>query len=235
VGKTTIVRALATGLESHGRRVRVLSTDAFLLPNAVLNERGLLMRKGFPESYDDAAIRAALGRLRAGRSADVPVYSHDAYDIVAGTCETITAADVVLIEGIVALQSPTVDHLDLAVYVDAAEPCVRDWFIERFARLTAAAADDASSFYHPLADAARQLPSTRGGDRMASTLPTTSTSRRPRPANIVVGNRRPLDRRAAHRNSVVEKAGQSCGSFDTTDAARGDAGGSVSSVERSQA
>lgn len=150
VGKTTIVRALATGLESHGRRVRVLSTDAFLLPNAVLNERGLLMRKGFPESYDDAAIRAALGRLRAGRSADVPVYSHDAYDIVAGTCETITAADVVLIEGIVALQSPTVDHLDLAVYVDAVEPCVRDWFIERFARLTAAAADDASSFYHPL-------------------------------------------------------------------------------------
>ncbi len=149
VGKTTIVRMLANGLEAHGRRVRSLSTDSFLLPNAVLNERGLLMRKGFPESYDDAAIDAALRRLRAGETTDVPVYSHDVYDIVAGTVESIAAADVMLIEGIVALQPPTVDHLDLAVYIDAPESSVRDWFIERFARLTTAAADDPSSFYHP--------------------------------------------------------------------------------------
>jgi type I pantothenate kinase len=82
VGKTTIVRAMAVGLESRGRSVRVVSTDAFLLPNRVLNERGLLMRKGFPESYDHEAIAAALSCLRAGRSASVNVYSHDAYDIL---------------------------------------------------------------------------------------------------------------------------------------------------------
>jgi pantothenate kinase-related protein Tda10 len=63
VGKTTIVRAMAVGLESRGRSVRVVSTDAFLLPNRVLNERGLLMRKGFPESYDHEAIAAAVERL----------------------------------------------------------------------------------------------------------------------------------------------------------------------------
>ena len=152
VGKTTIVQTIARGLAAHGRAVRVLSTDAFLLPNAVLNERGLSMRKGFPESYDTPAMRAALHRLRAGETTLVPVYSHDAYDIVADASESIEPADVILVEGIVALQPPTVECLDLAVYVDAAEACVREWFVERFARLTAAAATDATSFYRPFAE-----------------------------------------------------------------------------------
>ncbi len=161
VGKTTIVRELARGLQSDGRSVRVMSTDAFLLPNAVLNERGLLMRKGFPQSYDDSAIRDALGRLRSGEPACVRVYSHDAYDIVADARESIEPADVILIEGIVALQPPMIDCLDLAIYIDADEACVREWFVERFVRLTAAAATDATSFYAPFvqmpADQLRQL------------------------------------------------------------------------------
>jgi type I pantothenate kinase len=151
VGKTTIVHELARGLRSDGRSVRVISTDAFLLPNAVLNERGLLMRKGFPESYDALAIGEALRRLRSGETACVHVHSHDAYDIVADVTESIEPADVILIEGIVALQSPMIDWLDFAIYVDAAEACVREWFVERFERFTAAAADDAASFYHPFA------------------------------------------------------------------------------------
>jgi type I pantothenate kinase len=148
VGKTTTVRAMAIGLESCGRSVRVVSTDAFLLPNRVLNERGLLMRKGFPESYDADAIGAALSRLRAGETAQVNVYSHDAYDILAGVTESVAPADVVFVEGVVALQEPTVGHLDLRVYVDAPEVRVRQWFVERFVRLVEAGTTDASSFYH---------------------------------------------------------------------------------------
>jgi len=151
VGKTTIVRALADELERGGRRVQALSTDAFLLSNDVLTARGLLMRKGFPDSYDAAAIGDALGALRAGATARVRVYSHAVYDIVPDATETIAPADVILVEGIVALQPPTVDHLHLAVYVDAPEAAVREWFVERFARLTAAASADAASFYHPFA------------------------------------------------------------------------------------
>ena len=161
VGKTAIVRELARGLVSDRRSIRVMSTDAFLLPNAVLNERGLLMRKGFPESYDDSAIRDALGRLRSGESACVRVYSHDAYDIVPDARESIEPADVILVEGIVALQPLMIDCLDLAIYIDAAEASVREWFVERFVRLTAAAATDAASFYAPFvhmpAEQLRQL------------------------------------------------------------------------------
>jgi len=151
VGKTTIVRALAERVAARGRSVRVLTTDAFLLPNAVLGERGLQMRKGFPESYDVVAMAAALARLRAGATVDVPVYAHERYDVVAGAHDTVEPADVVLIEGIVALQPPAVDHLDLALYVDADEASVRRWFGQRFLRLTAAAAGDPGSFYHRFA------------------------------------------------------------------------------------
>ena len=151
VGKTTIVGALAAEIERRGRRVQVLSTDAFLLCNEALNERGLLMRKGFPETYDHAAIRRALTTLRSGTAARVRVYSHDVYDIVPDASDSIAPADVILVEGIVALQPPTVDHLDVRVYVEAAEAVVRAWFVERFLRLTAAATDDAQSFYRSFA------------------------------------------------------------------------------------
>jgi type I pantothenate kinase len=149
VGKTTMVRTLAQRLAARGRSVRALSTDAFLLPNAALIERGLLMRKGFPETYDSAAMAASLQRLRDGAAVDVPVYSHDVYNIVAGASETIAPADVVLLEGIVALQAPAADYLDVAIYIDADEADVRRWFSQRFARLTADAAQDPASFYHP--------------------------------------------------------------------------------------
>lgn len=151
VGKTTTVRALAAELERYGRAVQVVSTDAFLLSNEALNARGLLMRKGFPESYDAAAIATALGALRAGSATEVRVYSHAVYDILPEATESIAPRDVILVEGIVALQPPTVDHLDLAVYVDAPEAAVREWFIARFTQLTAAAVDDSASFYHPFA------------------------------------------------------------------------------------
>ncbi|MFN8644831.1 MAG: type I pantothenate kinase [Candidatus Binatia bacterium] len=151
VGKTTLVHALRDALTQRGRTVQVLSTDAFLLANAVLEARGLALRKGFPESYDATAIGAALATLHAGGAAQVPAYSHAVYDVVPDRVETIAAAQVVLVEGVVALQPPAAAHLDLAIYVDAAEDAVREWFVARFARLTAAAASDATSFYRPFA------------------------------------------------------------------------------------
>jgi type I pantothenate kinase len=152
VGKTTIVQAIASGLEAEGFRANTLCTDAFLLSNKALNERGLLIRKGFPESYDHDAIRDVLAALRAGEIARVRVYSHETYDVVSDATDLVAPADVILVEGIVALQPPTVEHLDLAIYVDAPEARVREWFVDRFVRLTAAAAGDAASFYRPFAD-----------------------------------------------------------------------------------
>ncbi len=158
VGKTTIVRALADGLAAPQRRIQVVSTDAFLLPNVELHARGLSMRKGFPESYDAETMRAALQQLRAGHVAAVPVYSHDVYDVLPDVRETVGPAEMIFVEGIVALQPPAVDELDLALYVDAAEADVRGWFVERFLRLTAAAVDEPASFYHPFAQfSAEQL------------------------------------------------------------------------------
>lgn len=151
VGKTTVVRAMADALGARGRSVQVLSTDAFLLSNQVLNERGLLMRKGFPESYDHGAIEKALSCLRSGDAATVNVYSHEVYDILAEATQVVAPANVILVEGIVALQQPTVRYLDLTVYVDVPEERARQWFVERFARLTEAGATDTSSFYHRFA------------------------------------------------------------------------------------
>ena len=151
VGKTTIVQAIASVLVTRGRTVQTVSTDAFLLPTRVLNERGLLMRKGFPESYDHDGIEMALRALRAGAEVTVPVYSHDIYDIVAGAEQTIRPDGVVLIEGIIALQEPIVRHLDLAIYMEAPEERIREWYVERFVKMIEAGAHDASSFYHRFA------------------------------------------------------------------------------------
>jgi type I pantothenate kinase len=148
VGKTTAVRAVAQALEARGRSVQILSTDAFLLPNAVMNDRGILMRKGFPESYDHGAIETALTGLRSGAPVTVPIYSHDVYDIVPGSHQTVTPTDLVLVEGVIALQEPIVHHLDLAVYIEAAEAHIREWYVQRFLQLTEAGATDAASFYH---------------------------------------------------------------------------------------
>jgi type I pantothenate kinase len=109
------------------------------------------MRKGFPESYDNTAIAAALRRLRSGQSARLNVYSHQVYDVLPGATEVVAPAGIILVEGIIALQHPIVDHLDLALYVDAPEETIRRWFVQRFVTFTEAGLSDASSFYHRFA------------------------------------------------------------------------------------
>jgi type I pantothenate kinase len=147
VGKTTLARQLAEALAPAGH-VEIVSTDGFLKPNAVREAQGLMMRKGFPESFDAPAMAAALAGLKSG-AVTVPAYSHAIYDVDPAAGRTISGADVVLVEGL-GLAPGEMGHrppLDLLVYIDTEEADVLGWFLDRFMGLWEAAADDPASFY----------------------------------------------------------------------------------------
>jgi type I pantothenate kinase len=150
VGKSTFAEALRIELET-GRaaalRVEVVPTDGFLLPNTVLAERGISMRKGFAESYDTAAMHRLVEAVRRGELPQrVPVYSHQTYDIVDGEGQVVGDMDVVIIEGVNALAALG-DLLDVAVYLEADPGDVEAWYLTRFRELRAAAHGDPHSFY----------------------------------------------------------------------------------------
>jgi type I pantothenate kinase len=128
-------------------RTEVVATDGFLLPNDELGRLGLLMQKGFPATYDAAAIAQFLADLRATGRAEAPVYSHATYDRVPGEVRVVEGADVVVIEGVNALQPDIAAGVDLAVYLDADEPLVRSWYVDRFLEQIVLAESDDSSFY----------------------------------------------------------------------------------------
>ena len=169
VGKSTTARVLRELLARwpHHPRVDLVTTDGFLLPTRVLEERGLMRRKGFPESYDVRALVAFVRDLKAGTDrVTSPVYSHLAYDIVPGAETLIERPDIVIVEGLNVLQTgPLVagqprlfvsDFFDFTVYVDAETEDVRGWYVERFLALRGTAfADPASYFqrYASLSDA----------------------------------------------------------------------------------
>jgi type I pantothenate kinase len=135
VGKSRTAAMLAELLEAlpDVLDVRVVSTDGFLLPNRVLDARGLTMRKGFPESYDHDALAALVLGVRSGDAElSVPVYSHETYDVLDAP-EVFAAPKVLVLEGLhTTLLSGTVD---LTVYVDADENDVERWYAERFVEL----------------------------------------------------------------------------------------------------
>lgn len=160
VGKSTTARVLQTLLSRwpDHPRVDLITTDGFLLPNATLTERDLMARKGFPESYDTAALLTCLAQLKAGRSGvKIPQYSHLVYDVVDGVYETIDQPDVVIVEGINALQAESdpasddsvflSDFFDFSIYVDADEDIIRKWYIERFLSLRSSAFSDPDSYF----------------------------------------------------------------------------------------
>ncbi len=159
VGKTTIARLLAGLLRGGPARptVDLLTTDGFLYPNRVLEQRGLLGRKGFPETYDRPALAAALDAVRSGRpEVSVPVYSHSSYDIVPGEVRWIRHPDLLVVEGLTLLQAapgagPTVGGgaerlVDLAVYVDADEEDLAHWHTERLLALRSDGGPESSDF-----------------------------------------------------------------------------------------
>jgi type I pantothenate kinase len=151
-GKSTLAGELRDVLRAAGARVEVLGTDSFLLPNEQLAARGLLMRKGFPESFDTGLMLRSLRAVRAGElPLAVPVYCHSTYDRVPGEEQAIPPADTVLLEGVNALQEPAARLLDLAVYIDVPEPVMRAWYVERFLRYCEEAERDTGSFYRAFA------------------------------------------------------------------------------------
>lgn len=148
-GKTTLAGKVARHLdETH--TVETVSTDGFLFPNTVLEERGLTLRKGFPETYDTDAIAAALEALASG-AAEFPGYSHVTYDVDPDLTRKIERPDILILEGLgfqpLSPRPRPAREPDLLVYLDAEEEHLLTWFMERFVRLWHEARDDPTSFY----------------------------------------------------------------------------------------
>jgi len=158
VGKSTIARLLRE-LLSHWTdtpRVELVTTDGFLYPNAELERRGLMDRKGFPESYDRRALLAFVSAIKSGApSVTAPVYSHLSYDIVPSASVTVRRPDVLIVEGLNVLQPAPQgqalalsDLFDFTIYVDADAADVARWYEERFLRLQRGAFKDPGSYFH---------------------------------------------------------------------------------------
>jgi type I pantothenate kinase len=141
-------------------RVELVTTDGFLLPNAELERRGLLQRKGFPESYDRRALLRFVIDVKSGvEEVRAPVYSHLSYDIVPGATVVVRRPDVLIVEGLNVLQ-PAVprgdgrqsvavsDFFDFSLYVDARTEDVRGWYVQRFLRLRQTAFSNPESYFH---------------------------------------------------------------------------------------
>ena len=131
-----------------------MTTDGFLLPNAVLNERGILARKGFPESYDRRKLLRFVADLKSGvPSVHAPVYSHLRYDIVDDESVVVDSPDVVVLEGVNVLRRGTghvyvSDFVDFALYLDAEEDDLRRWYLNRFLALRNGAFQNPDSYFH---------------------------------------------------------------------------------------
>jgi len=160
VGKSTAARLLEVLLNHYFKNsnIQLITTDGFLYPNDELKRRQLMSRKGFPESYDMAALIQFLNDVKAGvPSIKAPLYSHKIYDIVPDEFETITAPDILIVEGINTLQLPTneqiyvSDFTDFSIYVDAEANLIEDWFLERFELLLETAFRDPENYYYPYA------------------------------------------------------------------------------------
>jgi type I pantothenate kinase len=162
VGKSTTARLLRLLLARWPQhpRVELVTTDGFLLPNAELTARGLMQRKGFPESYDRRALLRFVTEVKAGRAeVHAPVYSHLVYDIVPGEPLAVRRPDILLLEGLNVLQTAppgaalaVSDFIDFSVYVDAAPDDIRRWYIDRFRRLRETAFRDPSSYFRRYAE-----------------------------------------------------------------------------------
>jgi type I pantothenate kinase len=151
-GKSTFAGQLVTAFADRGAHAEVVGTDGFLFPDEMLLEQGLMHRKGFPDSYDAAALRRFADSVRAGeRDLCVPVYSHITYDIVPGEAHELPPSDVVVIEGVNALGA-LVGRNDLGVYLHADEADLETWYVDRFLALCAEARSDPESFYRRFAD-----------------------------------------------------------------------------------
>lgn len=162
VGKSTaarVIQALLARWPNHPR-VDLVTTDGFLYPNSILESRGLMSRKGFPESYDVRRLLQFMADLKSGRpEVEAPVYSHEAYDVMAGQAQVVRSPDIVIVEGLNVLQtgngresgpprSFVSDFFDFSIYVDAAVEHIRQWYVDRFLTLRRTIFQSKSSYFH---------------------------------------------------------------------------------------
>lgn len=165
VGKSTTARVLrkVLSLLPNKPKVELVTTDGFLFSNEVLIEKGILNRKGFPESYDTKRLLGFLSAIKSGQGElHVPVYSHLEYDIIKEESQVIESPDILIVEGINVLQVNSQkgqdnkvfvsDFFDYSIYVDALEKDIITWYINRFESLRATAFQDPSSYFHRFAN-----------------------------------------------------------------------------------
>lgn len=162
VGKSTVARVLREllGRWDDTPRVELVTTDGFLLPNAELERRGLLGRKGFPESYDRRSLLRFVTKVKSGSlEVSAPFYSHLSYDIVPGEEIVVRKPDILIVEGLNVLQPPqsgrelaVSDLFDFSIYVDARTSDIALWYEERFLKLQQSAFADPQSYFHRYSD-----------------------------------------------------------------------------------
>src|SRR6188472_630631 len=162
VGKSTTARVLQALLArwTNVPKVDLITTDGFLLPNAVLEREGLMEKKGFPESYDLPALLLFLSDVKAGRRpVRAPIYSHFVYDVMPNQWVEIDRPDILIVEGLNVLQTgrlpkdgkaiPFVsDFFDFSVYLDADESVLKHWYVDRFLTLRGTSFSDPKSYFH---------------------------------------------------------------------------------------
>ncbi len=197
VGKSTTARVLQQMLAHWPEHphVALVTTDGFLLPNAELERRGILHRKGFPESYDRKALLRFVVDIKSGKDeVEAPIYSHLVYDVVPGERVVVKSPDIVIIEGLNVLQPARTrddgrtglavsDFFDFSVYVDAATSDIRKWYVDRFQELRETAFRDPSSYFtkfasltsdEAIAEAGRIWDTINGPNLNQNVLPTRS-------------------------------------------------------------
>ena len=156
VGKSTTSRLLQLLLQRTFPKTKVdmVTTDGFLFPNQVLIDKGILNRKGFPESYDMPLLLNFLDTVKNGGDVNIPVYSHEIYDIVPGLTQKISQPNFLIVEGINVFQNPInqrlymSDYFDFSIYIDADVKNIKTWYLERFQTLLELARKDENNYYH---------------------------------------------------------------------------------------
>ncbi len=165
-GKSTVARVLGALISRWPGRLEVglVSTDGFLYPNHVLRSRGLMERKGFPESYDLPRLLTFLADIKSGRDGvSAPIHSHLTYDILPDSTQVVGRPDVLVVEGLnmlqAGLQEPSEGHMvfasdycDFSIYVDVQESHIKEWYLKRFLRLREEALGDSSAYFHRFAE-----------------------------------------------------------------------------------
>ena len=174
-GKSTtarVLKALLARWPDHPR-VDLFTTDGFLLPNVELETRGLMNRKGFPESFDTERLLTFLADVKSGKErVEAPVYSHFRYDIIPSQKSVIERPDILIVEGLNVLQPaglpkggeaiPFVsDFFDFSIYIDADPEVIQDWYVTRFMRLRSTAFRDPAAYFHRYASLSHDLAAAR--------------------------------------------------------------------------